>query len=159
MAKGTGRKRSKKAAAATGASPSRAVRLEKALAASLRREAKAASRLEAAQIEVAVLRVALAEVVGEGAAVPAPEAIAVVVTPSAPKPAAARPRGARVAATAKTRPPKAPTARTTPAPKATAGSRGAVAKPAAPKPVAKRAAPARARRSARPGPGAGAPDR
>lgn len=46
----------------------RAARLEKALTAGLRREAKAASRLEAAQLEVAVLRAALVEVLGEAAA-------------------------------------------------------------------------------------------
>lgn len=63
MAKETRTKRKKKAA---GLPPGdRAERLEKALAAGLKREAKAASRLEAAQLEVAVLRAALAEVLGE----------------------------------------------------------------------------------------------
>ena len=49
MAKGTGKKRAKKAAGAASDPRARAARLEKALAASLKREAKAASRLEAAQ--------------------------------------------------------------------------------------------------------------
>jgi hypothetical protein len=63
MAKETRTKRKRKAA---GPPPDRrAERLEKALAAGLKREAKAASRLEAAQLEVAVLRAALAEVLGE----------------------------------------------------------------------------------------------
>lgn len=106
MAKGTGKKRSQKAADAAGKRRTRAGRLEKALAASLRREAKAAARLEAAQLEVAVLRVALTEVIREGTAVPAPaagpEAAPEVETPPTPKPAAARPRAARTAIASKT---------------------------------------------------------
>lgn len=48
----------------------RAERLQEALAAALEREAKAASRLEARQLEVAVLRAALAEVLAQGASAP-----------------------------------------------------------------------------------------
>jgi len=64
----------------------RVERLEKALGAGLKREAKAASRLEAAQIEVAVLRMALAEVIGE--ANEAPPAVVVAEVPEPPAPAA-----------------------------------------------------------------------
>ncbi|HSW43607.1 MAG TPA: hypothetical protein VLM76_13965 [Patescibacteria group bacterium] len=127
MAKGTGKKRSQKAADTAGTRRNRAGRLEKALAASLRREAKAATRLEVAQLEVAVLRVALAEVIREGTAVPAPnagpEAVHEVETPPVRKPAGARPRAARAAVASKTA--------------------AAPAKPAPPPP--------RARRPARPG--------
>ncbi len=97
MAKGSGRKRSKKPAGAAIASRERARRLEKALAAGLRREAKAASRLEAAQIEVAVLRTALAEVVGEVTAQAAPAAVTEVEAAPAP----ARSRAARAPAAPK----------------------------------------------------------
>ena len=101
MAKRTDKKRSKKAAGAKDAQGTRAARLEKALAASLKREAKAASRLEAVQLEVAVLRMALAEVVGERATVPLAVPIPGMEEPLAPKPAAPRPRAPRVAAAAK----------------------------------------------------------
>jgi hypothetical protein len=82
----------------------RAERLEKALAAGLKREAKAASRLEAAQLEVAVLRAALAEVLGDepGDVPPAPAEV-----PPAPQKAPLAPEKA---------PPEVP-----PAPAATGG--------------------------------------
>lgn len=94
MAKGTRTKRKKKAA---GPPPDdRAERLEKALAAGLKREAKAASRLEAAQLEVAVLRAALAEVLGETPVERAPVAGTEAPVPKAvpAKPATTRPRRA-----------------------------------------------------------------
>lgn len=102
MAKRTGKKRAKKSADAEGAPGTRAARLENALAKSLEREAKAASRLEAVQLEVAVLRIALAEVVGEGtrpiagapvvepAAPPTPPAAKAPAKPAAPAPSRAR---------------------------------------------------------------------
>ncbi len=132
MAKRTDKKRAKRAATAV-TMGERIERLEKALAAGLRREAKAASRLETAQLEVAVLRMALAELVAEASGAP-PPVVATEVTesgvqpvkPTAPKPVA-RPRASRAAAVAPAKP--------------------ATAKPATP------------RRSTRPGPGAGAPDR
>ena len=74
----------------------RAERLEKALAAGLRREAKAASRLEAAQLEVAVLRAALAEVLAEAPAeeppapAEAPPARAANAGPASPEAARTR---------------------------------------------------------------------
>ena len=123
MAKGTGKKRSKKAADAPGASRNRAVRLEKALAAGLKREAKAASRLEAARIEVAVLRMALAEVVGEESPESAPVAVPEVVSQPAPK-APAAPK----AAPAKAAPAKAAPAR--PAAGSTRAPRGTRSRPA-----------------------------
>ena len=92
MAKRTDKKRSKKAAGAKGAPGTRAARLEKALAASLKREAKAASRLEAVQLEVAVLRIALAEVVGESESAPVAVPVPGVEQPLAPKPAPPRRR-------------------------------------------------------------------
>ena len=91
MATRSGGKRSKKAPSAAGGPRRRAARLEKALAAGMKREAKAASRLEAAQLEVAVLRMALAEVVGEVPAEPAPAISREEETPAPSKPAA-RPR-------------------------------------------------------------------
>jgi len=80
VAKRTDKKRSKKAAAAVPVGE-RIARLEKALAAGLRREAKAASRLETAQLEVAVLRMALAELVAEASGAPPPAAPARPATP------------------------------------------------------------------------------
>jgi hypothetical protein len=137
VAKRTDKKRSKKAAAAVPVGE-RIARLEKALAAGLRREAKAASRLETAQLEVAVLRMALAELVAEAGGAPPPvvvagatESQAQPVEPTALKPVA-RPRAPRAAK---------------PAPAKPAPAKPAPAKPATP------------RRSTRPGPGAGAPDR
>jgi hypothetical protein len=122
MSKGSSKKGSKKPAEPSLAD--RAQRLEKALAAGLKREAKAASRLETAQLEVAVLRIALAELVGE--ATDAPSVLVVEVAgPPAPKPPAAKPAAAKPAA----------------------------AKPAAAKPAAKPAATPRATRP-RPGTGA-----
>lgn len=84
MARKRGKKGSKKGPQGAADPRQRAARLEKALAAGLKREAKAASRLEAAQLEVAVLRAALAEVVGEEPAEIPP--------PPAAKAPAARPR-------------------------------------------------------------------
>ncbi|MFH0751601.1 MAG: hypothetical protein V2B17_07170, partial [Chloroflexota bacterium] len=101
MAKGSGRKRSKKSADMAAASRTRAARLAKALAAGLKREAKAASRFEAAQLEVAVLRMALAEVVGEESAEPAPVAATRVEVLPEPKREAARQRPAKAPAAAK----------------------------------------------------------
>ena len=137
MGKRSGGKRSKKAAGAAITSRDRATRLEKALAAGLRREAKAASRLEAAQIEVAVLRMALAEVVGEAGGAQ-PLVVAEVAEPPAQPTTTTEPKPAAR--------PRAPRAR-------------AAAKPAAKPATAKPAKPAAARRATRPGPGAGAPDR
>jgi hypothetical protein len=143
VAKRTDKKRSRKAGAAVPVGE-RIERLEKALAAGLRREAKAASRLETAQLEVAVLRMALAELVAEANGAPPAVVVAEVtesqaqpVTSTAPEPVAR---------------PRAPRARTVVAAKL------APAKPAPTKPAAP-AKPATLRRSTRPGPGAGAPDR
>ncbi len=132
MAKGAGKKARKRKGAARGGD-SRAARLERALAAGLKREAKAASRLEAARLEVAVLRIALAEVLGdevgppESSALPAaasaaPAAATRKAAAAEPKAAGARPRAAatRKAAAAK---PKAP-ASTTAAPEPQAGPAG-----------------------------------
>lgn len=115
MAKGSGKKGSKKGSQAPGGPRQRAARLEKALAASLKREAKAASRLQAAQLEVAVLRMALAEVVGEVPAEAAPAGVVEVVVRPQPKSAAARPRTPKAPAAAKS--PAAPKT----APKTSAG--------------------------------------
>lgn len=93
MAKGSGKKGSKKTSSGAAGPRKRAAKLEKALAAGLKREAKTASRLEATRLEVAVLRMALAEVVGEVPAEPAPAAAAKV--PAKPAPAAARARRTR----------------------------------------------------------------
>jgi outer membrane protein TolC len=98
MARRRGKKGSKKGPRAAAEPRQRAARLEKALAAGLKREAKAASRLEAAQLEVAVLRAALAEVVGEEPAEFAPAPVSEAEAAPKPKPApatkapAARPR-------------------------------------------------------------------
>jgi len=109
MAKGSGKKGSNKASRATVGPRQRAARLEKALAGGLKREAKAASRLQAAQLEVAVLRMALAEVVGEVRVEAGPAAVVEAVVPPGPKKAAARPRAPRAPAAAAA--PKAPAAR------------------------------------------------
>jgi len=124
MAKGSGKKGSKKTSSGVTGPRQRAAKLEKALAAGLKREAKTASRLEATQLEVAVLRMALAEVVGEVPAEPAPAAAA-----KAP----AKPATEKKAAT----------------PKRPAGSKPAAAAKAPAKPAP---APARARRAKRSGP-------
>jgi hypothetical protein len=87
--KAAGRKRKEAPRPAPGR---RAERLQKALAAALEREAKAASRLEARQLEVAVLRAALAEVLAQEA--PAP----VAAPPADPPPATRRRRPSRPAA-------------------------------------------------------------
>lgn len=137
MARRSGGKRSKNAAGAAITVGERVVRLEKALAAALKREAKAASRLEAVRVEVAVLRLALAEVVGEVTAAPSTAAIEVAEPPKSAAPVKPKAAAAKAAPTAA-------------APRAAAKP---TAKPAA---TAKAAAP---RRTARPGPGAGAPDR
>ena len=141
MAKRSGGKRSTKAAAAITVRE-RVERLEKALAAGLKREAKAASRLETAQLEVAVLRIALAELVGEANDAPPTavaadvvELLAQPVTPPTPKPAA-RPRASRPRAAAKP----------------------ATAKPATAKPATAKPATA-TRRTLRTAPGRRAPDR
>ena len=131
MAKGSGGKRSKKSAVDGKEWSQRAARLEKALARSLRREAKAASRLEAAQLEVAVLRVALAEVIGKQAPVPAPDAV--------PEPEA-------LPATERARPQAVRAATKQPA----AGPRRRSSPPAA--------TTTRARRTTRSGPGSETPD-
>ncbi len=147
MSKGSGRKLSKKSKDAAGGRDRRAGRLEKALAAGLKREAKVASRLEAAQLEVAVLRMALAEVVGEifgetapggGAEVepaPAPEVATAGKAARAPKaPPAAKPAATMPAAATRAPAPKAPRAAKTPATaKPAAGPRAAKPAPA-PKP-------------------------
>jgi hypothetical protein len=86
--KAAGRKRTK----APAAPDRRAERLQQALAAALEREAKAASRLEARQLEVAVLRAALAEVLAHEA--PAP----VAAPPAGPPPAKRTRRPSRPAA-------------------------------------------------------------
>jgi hypothetical protein len=132
MSKGSGKKLSKKSKGAIGGRDRRAGRLEKALAAGLKREAKVASRLEAAQLEVAVLRMALAEVVGEVFAEPAPGAVAEVEPASAPKAAAAAKaaRAARVPRASKApAAPKAPRAAKAPA-SAKPAARPRAAKPA-----------------------------
>lgn len=95
MAKGSGKKASKKPKGAPTGRDRRAERLERALAAGLKRESKAASCLEAAQLEVAVLRMALAEVVGEGPGERELTVVAEVETGPTPKAPAARPRVAR----------------------------------------------------------------
>jgi hypothetical protein len=179
MARAAGRKRSKKAADTAGAPGSGAARLEKALAASLKREAKAASRLEAVQLEVAVLRAALAEVAGEGSVVPTPDALSPVEAPPSPKPAAVRPRAAKKPAATKTPPatraaaaqkpaaakkPAATVVKPAPARRAAPAMTTAAPSPApapAQKPAATKPAPAssRARRPARPGLANGALDR
>lgn len=149
MAKGSGKKGSKKRSRATGGPRQRAARLEKALAAGLKREAKAASRLEASQLEVAVLRMALAEVIGEGPAVAESATAVAVVVPPEPKAMAARPRAPRTPAAA-----KSPAARKTPAatkPSAAAKS-PAAAKPHTASPAAAKAPAGRPRRITRPAP-------
>jgi hypothetical protein len=146
MSKSSGKKLSKKSKDAVSGRDRRAGRLEEALAAGLKREAKVASRLEAAQLEVAVLRMALAEVVGEVFGEPEPGAVAEVEPAPAPKAAAVKaarapkaPRAAKPAATkpapvAKVPAPKAPRAAKTPA-TAKPAARPRAAKPApAPKP-------------------------
>jgi hypothetical protein len=147
MSKSSGKKLSKKSKDAVSGRDRRAGRLEEALAAGLKREAKVASRLEAAQLEVAVLRMALAEVVGEvlveaapgaGAEVeaePTLKAAAAVKAARAPKaPRVAKPASAKPAPAAKAPAPKAPRAAKTPA-TAKPAARPRAAKPApAPKP-------------------------
>ncbi len=96
MAKGSGPKARKKDKRAGPGRGRGAERLEQALAAALRREAKAASRLEAAQLEVAVLRIALSEVVAkEPAEIVRVAEHAAGPTPPAPAASPARPRRAR----------------------------------------------------------------
>jgi hypothetical protein len=147
MSKGSSKKGSKKPAEPSLAD--RAQRLEKALAAGLKREAKAASRLETAQLEVAVLRIALAELVGE--ATDAPSVLVVEVAgPPAPKPPAAKPAAAKPAVKPAAAKPAAKPAAAKPA------AAKPAAKPAAAKPAAK---PAATPRATRPRPGTGAPDR
>jgi hypothetical protein len=133
MAKGSKAKRGKKGPGFS--VERRAAKLEKALAAGLRREAKAASRLEAVQLEVAVLRSALSEVLGSPvrAAAAAGDRVAQVVP--APRPAT------------RVRAPKRAAAPPTPsAPKAASGASAPKAASGASAPKA--AAPARARRGA-----------
>jgi hypothetical protein len=172
MAKGSGKKSSKRSRAAKAAAAitarERVARLEKALAAGLRREAKAASQLERAQLEVAVLRMALAELIAEADGAPPPAVVAEVtelpaqsVPPTEQKPVA-RPRASRPRAAAKPATAAAkPAVRAKPATAAKPAVRAKPATAAKPatttKPTA--AKPATPRRSTRPGPGTSAPDR
>jgi outer membrane protein TolC len=104
MARRPGKKGSKKGPRAAAESLQRAARLGKALAAGLKREAKAASRLQAAQLEVAVLRAALAEVVGEEPAELAPAPVAEVEAVPSRSPHLPRRRPPRARATARPAP-------------------------------------------------------
>lgn len=112
----------------------RATKLQADLDKALRREAKAASRLEAAQAEVIALRAALARIVGPPAP-PAPIAEE-LPTPAAKEPSA--PVARRAARPARSTPAEKPGV---PAPKAAAAKPAPTRKPAAPRRAAS-AAPA-----------------
>ncbi len=95
MAKGSGKRKTKRATPKPSDRARKVVAVEKALAAAMEREAKAASRLQAARTEVETLRLVLADLVPTtpAAAEPAPaEAVAKPVTAKAtPAKAAAAP--------------------------------------------------------------------
>ena len=112
MAKGSGKKAGKRSGSAKAAEDRTIARIEKALEAALKREAKAASRLEAARAEAATLRALLAGALASPAEPPAvaagPAAKAPVAKASRPASRPARARPAPSATPAKAAAAKAP---------------------------------------------------
>ena len=150
MAKKTRTKTAKGPAARKAAEGRRVAKVERALETALKREAKAASRLEAAQAETATLRVLLAGLVEPAREMPVP---APALAPAATSKPAAKAPAARVT------PAKAPAA--TPAARPAAKATPTKATPAnapAARPAAA-ATPARPRRTRTTSARGAAPDR